>query len=191
MSFFGNNSLLARIKRALNWQLVGPTYWSGYQSSIQQTTAVTTVADTLTTPNGTYPGSAAFHGGILLPDGRVFCVPSSSTTARIYNPVTDTLTTPSGTYPDSFAFWGGILLPDGSVFCVPRDSTTARIYNPVTDTLTTPSGTYPGNNAFHNGVLLPDGRVFCVPFSSSAARIYGGGGGFNINVSLSAYYNKL
>lgn len=36
------------------------------------------------TPNGTYPGSNAFHGGVLLPDGRVFCVPRDSTTARIY-----------------------------------------------------------------------------------------------------------
>jgi len=82
-------------------------------------------------------------------------------------------------------------LPDGRVFCVPRNSTTARIYDPVTDTLITPSGTYPGSGAFNGGVLLPDGRVFMVPHNSTTARIYGGGGGFNINVILSAYYNKL
>jgi len=62
-----------------------------------------------------------------LPDGRVFCVPRNSITARIYDPVTDTLTTPSGTYPGSDAFIGGVLLPDGRVFCVPNNSTTARI----------------------------------------------------------------
>ena len=72
--------------------------------------------------------SNAFAGGVLLPDGRVFCVPYSSTTARIYNPSTDTLTTPTGTYPVSNAFWGGVLLPDGRVFCVPYSSTTARVY---------------------------------------------------------------
>ena len=131
----------------LDWRLVGPSYWPAYQASIQQTISKTSVADVLTTPSGTYPSTAAFVGGVLLPDGRVFCVP--------YN------------------------------------STTARIYDPTSDTTTTPSGTYPGGSAFYTGVLLPDGRVFCVPRNSTTARIYGGGGGFDINVILSAYYNKL
>jgi hypothetical protein len=147
--------------------------------------------DTVTTPSGIYPGEGAFFGGALLPDGRVFCVPFNSTTARIYDPVADTLTTPSGTYPGGSAFLGGVLLPNGRVFCVPRSATTARIYDPISNTLATPSGTYPGGLAFHNGVLLSDGRAFCVPYNSTTARIYGGGGGFNINVILSAYYNKL
>jgi len=43
-----------------------------------------TLSDTLTTPSGTYPGGGAFFGGVLLSDGRVFCVPHNSTTARIY-----------------------------------------------------------------------------------------------------------
>jgi hypothetical protein len=132
------------------------------------------VTDILTTPSGTYPGSGGFVGGVLLPDGRVFCVPHNSPTARIYNPITDTLTTPSGTYTVTFGFAGGVLLPDGRVFCVPHNSPTARIYNPITDTLTTPSGTYhSGAAGFAAGVLLPDGRVFCVPCNSTTARIYG------------------
>jgi hypothetical protein len=86
------------------------------------------VSDTLTTPSGTYPSNYAYQGGVLLSDGRVFCVPSKATTARIYDPVSDTLTTPSGTYPGSTAYFGGVLLPDGRVFCVPADATTAYIY---------------------------------------------------------------
>ena len=90
------------------------------------------LTDTLTTTAGTYPGGNAFFGGVLLPDGRVFCVPYNSATARIYDPTTDTITTPAGTYPGGGAFTGGVLLPDGRVFCVPRVSTTARIYgNPL------------------------------------------------------------
>ena len=61
----------------------------------------------------------------------------------------------------------------------------------VSDTLTTPTGTYPGSAAYIGGVLLPDGRVFCVPYNATSARIYGGGGGYNVNVVLSGYYNKL
>ena len=151
--------------------------------------------DTTSTPTGTYPGSGAFAGGVLLPDGRVFCVPINSTSARIYDPVTNTLTTPTGTYPGSGAFAGGVLLPDGRVFCVPHSSTSARIYDPATNTLTTPTGTYPGNFAFVGGVLLPDGRVFCVPHSSTSARIYSGdfsSASFNFDPTtlLSSYLNK-
>ena len=122
---------------------------------------------------GSFPGSASYSGGVLLPDGRVFCVPRFATTARIYDPVANAVTTPSGTYPGSTtAYIGGVLLPDGRVFCIPTNATTARIYNPVTDTLTTPSGTYPGSTAYAGGVLLPDGRVFCVPSNATTARIY-------------------
>ena len=151
------------------------------------------VTDVLTTPSGTYPGGGAFVGGVLLPDGRVFCVPHNSATARIYNPITDTLTTPSGTYPGGSAFVGGVLLPDGRVFCVPFNSTTARIYNPITDVLTTPSGTYPSGSAFIGGVLLPDGRVFCIPYSSTTARIYGLPLSNNLPIGRthSAFDNKL
>ena len=126
----------------------------------------------MTTPTGTYPGSDAYVGGVLLPDGRVFCIPANATSARIYDPATDTLTTPAGTYPGSGGYAGGVLLPDGRVFCIPYNATTARIYNPATDTLTTPAGTYPGSGGYSGGVLLPDGRVFCVPYNATTARIY-------------------
>lgn len=43
-----------------------------------------TPADTLTTPTGTYPSNYAYFGGVLLQDGRVFCVPHNATSARIY-----------------------------------------------------------------------------------------------------------
>jgi len=93
------------------------------------------VTDTLSTPTGTYPGNNAYIGGVLLPDGRVFCVPCNATAARIYDPITDTLSTPTGAYPGSFAYAGGALLPDGRVFCVPRNATAARIYGAATYSL--------------------------------------------------------
>lgn len=113
------------------WNLAGSqtgVNWEAYQIALQTLNGLATYDDTLTTPTGTYPGINAYAGGVLLPDGRVFCVPHSATTARIYDPVTDTLSTPTGTYPGSIAYIGGVLLPDGRVFCVPFNATTARIY---------------------------------------------------------------
>ena len=170
----------------LNSGLGTPTWFSASATQQKRTQFMKAVGTTtaynrnlfdenkLTTPSGSYPGSYAFAGGVLLKDGRVFFVPCDGTTARIYDPVSDTLSTPAGTYPGGSAFEGGVLLPDGRVFCVPSKSTTARIYDPVSDILSTPAGTYPGGGIrnFAGGVLLPDGRVFCVPFNSTTARIY-------------------
>jgi hypothetical protein len=63
--------------------------------------------------------SDAFAGGVLLPDGRVFCVPVNASNAKIYDPVTNTQSTTALTSGGSLAFFGGVLLPDGRVFCVP------------------------------------------------------------------------
>ena len=99
-----------------NWAYVNSTSAKGslFAAALRVTTTFfkANIADqnTSSTPTGTYPGGQAFVGGVLLPDGRVFCVPSYSTTARIYDPATSTLTTPSGTYPGSGAFAGGVLL---------------------------------------------------------------------------------
>jgi hypothetical protein len=75
----------------------------------------------------TFAGAFAYLGGVLLPDGRVFCVAHNSTSSLIYDPIKNTLTTPAGVYPGSGAYADGVLLPDGRVFCVPILATTARI----------------------------------------------------------------
>ena len=132
-----NDSSLSTNNFVCSYGTISPTVNSIVASNLLLSLQYTTN----TTPTGTYPGSA-FQGGVLLPDGRVFCVPCSSTTACIYNPATDTLTTPTGTYPGGGAFIGGVLLPDGRVFCVPYNSTTARIATPAS------------TNVFPRAVLL-------------------------------------
>ena len=79
-----NPRLLRPLATEPNWRIVGPNVYSLYSRSIARTNATATVADVLTTPSGTYPGSNAFIGGVLLPDGRVYCVPFNSTSSRLY-----------------------------------------------------------------------------------------------------------
>ena len=114
---------------ATNAQIDNTAFFTGLQTLTAANRARGLPSGARVTPSGTYPGSNAFVGGVLLPDGRVFCVPFSSTSARIYDPNTDTLSTPTGTYPGSSAFFGGVLLPDGRVFCVPYSSTSGAIAN--------------------------------------------------------------
>jgi len=124
-------------------------------------------------PNNALPtGTDLFFGGIKLKDGRVFLIPFSSTTARIYDPVTNTLFTPTPTFPGNYAFRGAVLLPDGKVFLCPSNATKAYIYNPYNDTVTLSTPDFPGGGAFAGAVLLHDGRVFLIPNYSTQAWIY-------------------
>lgn len=144
-----------------------------FSSSILKNIDSAYLSDISTQANGDFgSGFFQFNHSLLMSDGRVFCVPRSSTTARIYDPKTNSTSIPNGTFPGSNAFYGSVLMKDGRIFCVPTSSATARIYNPYTDTLSTPGGNYPGSVAFFGGVLLQDGRVFCVPANSTTARIY-------------------
>jgi hypothetical protein len=149
-----------------NWMNVGPTHWSSYQYWIRRTTKTASVANTVFTPSVNFNG---FIGGVLMTDGRVFCIPHTATSAAIYNPNTDTISTiPFWSNP---YFSGGVLLRDGRVFCIPSYGGTARIYNPANDTITDVNG-FPGGNHISGGVVLSDGRVFCVPNFGTTARIY-------------------
>jgi len=124
------------------------------------------------TAANSFPGSGAFFGSVLLPSGKVFCVPLNSTKAKIYDPATNSVADAGGTYTGSGIFAGGVLLPTGKVFCVPHNSTKAYIYDPATDSTTAAGGTFPGNGGLVGGVLLPSGKVFCAPHQLDKGYIY-------------------
>lgn len=177
-----NNSLLTGTSQCNpDWKFTGSNYWPKYQCSMSKTIASATVADTTITPGGTVSGTFLYFGGVLLPDGRVFLVPTNAGVGRIYNPQTNALTLTAGndggvTWPTgSQGGWaGGVLLRDGRVFCVPSNALKARIYDPVQNTVTTPSPEFrlsgQSGSAFAGGVLMSDGRVFCVPHNMTGGN---------------------
>jgi hypothetical protein len=95
-----------------------------YKAYVSQSDPVTGI---ITTPTATY--QINLWGGVLFPNGKVFRFPSTTGTARIYDPVTNTTTNATGVYPGSNAFQGGVSMPNRKVFCVPFNSTTAQQYS--------------------------------------------------------------
>jgi hypothetical protein len=120
---------------------------------------------------GGMPGSAAYAGGVLLPDGRVVLVPFNTTIIGLFNPTTNTYSTIAGA-PSNYAYRGGVLLPDGRVVFVPSYATTIGIFNPLLSAYSTIAGTAPGTDAYRGGVLLSDGRVVFVPFNATMIGIF-------------------
>lgn len=106
------------------------------------------------------------YGGVLMQDGRVFCIPFGITTAYIFDPKTEAITTLGGF---GSGFRGGVLLQDGRVFCCPFNRTSAIIYNPLDGTSQTVEGFRSQNFSF-GCVLMQDGRV--LRFATDIAEIY-------------------
>jgi len=139
-----------------------------------------------TTLNGSNTNTTKYAGGVLLPDGRVVFVPSSSNKLGIYAPSSDTFTettytgtTLNGSNTNTVKYFGGVLLPDGRVVFVPQNSNKLGIYAPSSDTFTetTYTGTtLDGSNTdtykYAGGVLIPDGRVVFVTQAYNKSGIY-------------------
>lgn len=117
-------------------------------------------------------GYAVFSGGVLLPNGKIFCSPSSSGTwPVVFNPSNNSFEGPVSPGSTMYgAYRGAVLLPNGKVLCVPSYYTgTLTIYNSITNAFEAgPAG--PGNAAFAGGVLMPNGKVLCVPCNASSTK---------------------
>jgi hypothetical protein len=148
----------------LDWRVATPETWPAFASSLTRTFRTAAVTDEFTVLDSSFSNAPAkFKGGVLMPDGRVFIVPFSSATAKIYDPATGAITTPPGTYCGNGANAGGRMLPDGRVFLFAHGCI-ARLYTPSTDAID--SVTWPGfpGWGYINGAPMMDGRMYMVPW---------------------------
>merc|ERR1740129_279186 len=114
-----------------------------------------------------------YHGGVLLPDGRVVFVPLGAASVGLYDPSTNEFTNgPSVTGSHNFKYFGGVLLPDGRVVFVPVYTESVGLYDPSTNKFIVGPSTGPGNDKYRGGVLLPDGRVVFVPSCAASVGLY-------------------
>lgn len=119
-----------------------------------------------------------FSDTVVLPDGRVFYVPSDSLDAIVLNPNTGTLTKfPIDTKPNKFS--RGLLLPDGRVVCIPYQKEHLFLLQPdePNDILTQGVKARPDDFSdaeilYSDAVLLTDGRVMLVPYDVGYLRIW-------------------
>jgi hypothetical protein len=111
-----------------------------------------------------------YLGGVLAPNGRIYCIPGNGNNVGIINPYNDTIDTTSiSGLPSGFKYLGGVVSTNGKIYCIPLNATNVGIIDPVTNTIdtTTISMTnYPDLSAggkFWGGVLGTNGKIYCVP----------------------------
>jgi len=78
---------------------------------------------------GNFEGSDKYIGGVLAPNGKIYCVPNNSTQILVIDPATNT-TALFGNFSSSHKWFGGVLAPNGKIYCVPFNSTQILVIDP-------------------------------------------------------------
>ena len=174
LTYVGNTNL-----SGINYFNIGQTYWTSYWQPYLQNMVKANASATSQTVgggiSGSGPGSAAYFGATLAPNGMIYCIPGNATSVGMINPGTSTFTTNSvsGTAPGNVAYFGGVLAPNGMIYCIPCNATSVGMINPTTNVYTTNSvsGTAPGSGAYRGGVLAPNGMIYCIPSGTTSVGV--------------------
>jgi serine/threonine protein kinase len=105
-------------------------------------------------------------GGVVAPNGKVYCLPSPSGSILAIDPVSQSAKHVAKVEDNTGLYYGAVLAPDGCIYGIPHGATTFFKLDPETNTVTT-FGSAPGNGAYWGGVVANNGKVYCVPCGAS------------------------
>ena len=152
--------------------------WQPYLQGVASSNSGATVSFSTSSVTGTTGGALVYYiGGVLAPNGKIYCVPYQSTAIGIIDPIASTYSTTTfptgtitGTGAGTAAYAGGVLAPNGKIYFIPNSATVVGVVDPVANTYTT-FGTAPGSSAYVGGVLAPNGKIYCVSQNATSIGI--------------------
>jgi hypothetical protein len=114
-------------------------------------------------------GQTGYASSVLMPDGRVVMVPSTSRSIGIFDSKTNLFSNlvPTGLTASSTG-WGwnsGVLLPNSNIAFIPGSNNYIGMYNPYLNTISL-GPLITTSDAFRGGILLPNGNVLCIPYNT-------------------------
>lgn len=126
---------------------------------------------TISMYNTTTTGSSKWRGGVLAPNGKIYCAPFNASTILIIdtNQQTAVLTEDAmGLNFTGYKWIGGSLAPNGKIYCVPYEGDKILIIDPVTDTATLSDMgvVITGSDNWWGSVLGADGKIYGIPYNS-------------------------
>jgi hypothetical protein len=145
--------------------------WQPYLQALTRANSNAVASFSSNSVTGAAPGNYAYIGGVLAPNGKIYCIPYGSTSVGVIDPVANTISQPvTGTPPVSYSYYGAVLAPNGKIYCNPTNGTSLGVIDPNANTLTT-FGTAPGSFAYTGGVLAPNGKIYCVPCNATSVGV--------------------
>ena len=115
------------------------------------------------------PGTGKYIGGVLAPNGKIYCVPHNATQVLIIDPLALTYTLMAGAIAGSAKYAGGCLSTfNGKIYCAPHDATDILVIDPSTDTWTQVASGLPAGSSKWYGICHgADGYLYAIPSSST------------------------
>ena len=153
------------VKRNTSIYPVHPEIEAGDAVGINDLFETIVPTQTTTTLFGNLSGTGKWYGGVLAPNGKIYCTPHSSAQVLEIDPSTQT-TTLFGSLSGSGKWAGGVLAPNGKIYGIPHGSTQVLEIDPSTQT-TTLFGSLSGVGKWIGGVLAPNGKIYCTPRDST------------------------
>ena len=74
---------------------------------------------------GSLGGTNKCAGGVLAPNGKIYCIPSYDTSVLVIDPTTNTSST-FGSFSTS-GWSGGVLAPNGKIYGIPNNNTSILV----------------------------------------------------------------
>jgi len=103
-----------------------------------------------------------FVGGVLAPNGKIYCVPSTSPYVLIIDSITNEVDTSSIPVSSDGSKWsGGVLAPNRKIYCAPDLEKNILVINPKNNT--SENIPFVKNGRWAGAVLAPDNNIYCVP----------------------------
>ena len=148
-------------------------YWSSYfQQYVAANSGISGYVWSTSAITGSPTTNGSYIGGVLAPNGKIYCIPYNATSVGVIDPTAGTFTT-FGTAGSGGAYYGGVLAPNGKIYCIPFNATAVGVIDPVAGTFVTNtvSGAAPGSSAYNGGVLAPNGKIYCFPYRATTIGV--------------------
>jgi streptogramin lyase len=119
-------------------------------------------------PKYTYFGN---RGGVLAPNGKIYCIPTYHESVTVIDTNDDTVSFIDTIISGHYKWIGGVLLPNGKIYCAPYQQGDSILIIDTNDDsfYTIPGGeTNGGGGHWISATLASDGKtVYCAPYGNS------------------------
>lgn len=110
-----------------------------------------------------------WYGGVLAPNGNIYCIPYNSSSLLIINPKLNLVYLTSTIDLSSSKWLGGVFTSNGKIYCCPDSHDSVLIIDTNTSSFntTTISGLGSSGSKWGGAVLSPNGKIYCIPRNNS------------------------
>jgi len=144
--------------------LDGSLFFSAFENDIKEFNTNETVLF------GSISGSTKFRGGVLAPNGKIYCTPATFTQIMTIDTSNDSIEL-FGSFIGNDKWSGGALTPDGKIYCAPNNSTSVLVINTNNNTTYTVGSLGTTTFKWNDAILAPNGKIYFVPGAASEIMV--------------------